>query len=115
VAATIELVMDVADLDRMVAFYTAALGYEAYGAVGQYRSIVPPAGEPGLKIIFQQVAEAKTVKNRVHIDIQHPEIEVEAARLETLGAARVRRYEEFGMQWILMVDPEGNEVCICEG
>ena len=106
-------VLDVTDLDRMTEFYLAALGYERRGSVGQYASITPPAGQTGPKFIFQRVDEPKTVKNRLHLDIHHPDIEAEAARLESLGASPVRRYEEFGTAWILMADPEGNEVCVC--
>jgi predicted enzyme related to lactoylglutathione lyase len=113
--ATIELVLDVSDLDRMVEFYVAALGYERHGAVGQYASIVPPAPALGVKLIFQRVDEPKTVKNRFHLDIHAADIETEAVRLESLGARRVERYEEFGTSWILMSDPEGNELCVCRG
>ena len=113
VTAQIELVLDVADLDRMEAFYVAALGYEPEGAVAQYRSIRPPKGESGPKLILQRVDEPKTVKNRLHMDVKSPDIEAEADRLEALGASRVRTYEEAGTSWILMSDPEGNELCVC--
>lgn len=111
--AKIELVLDVADLGRMLEFYAAALGYEQRGAIDQYASLAPPKGEAGPALILQRVPEAKTVKNRLHMDIKHPDIDAEAARLEGLGATRVRQYDEFGTSWILMNDPEGNEVCVC--
>jgi len=114
VAVKIELVIDVADLDRMVEFYRAALGYQRRGAVEQYASIVPPPGEAGPKIIFQRVAEPKTVKNRLHLDLHHVDIEAAASRLVSLGATRLRRYDELGTSWILMADPEGNEICVCQ-
>ena len=113
--ATIELVLDVAELDRMVDFYIEALGYERRGSVGQYASISPPKGESGVKVIFQRVDEPKTTKNRVHLDIHHPDIEAEAQRLESLGARRIRRYDESGTSWILLADPEDNELCVCQG
>jgi predicted enzyme related to lactoylglutathione lyase len=63
------------------------------------------------------VPEAKTVKNRMHMDIETADIEAEAARLEGLGARRVDpgTLREHGSQWILMADPEGNEFCVCDG
>jgi predicted enzyme related to lactoylglutathione lyase len=53
----------------------------------------------------------------MHLDIETPEIEAEAARLEGLGARRVKAgtQSEFGSTWILMEDPEGNEFCVCDG
>ena len=53
----------------------------------------------------------------MHLDIETPEIDSEADRLETLGARRVSSgtRSEFGSTWTLMQDPEGNEFCISDG
>jgi predicted enzyme related to lactoylglutathione lyase len=106
--------IDCADLDRMVEFYCQALDYEPMGAAGdQYRSIVARDGRP--KLVFQKVPETKSAKNRMHLDlIVGPDIEAVAARFIELGATRVQRCEEFGLNWIVMRDPEGNELCICD-
>lgn len=113
-AAKIELVLDVADLDRMAAFWAPALGYESKGALAQYQYLAPPRGEPGPALILQRVDEPKSVKNRLHIDIKAVDVEAEVARLEGLGAVRRQRYEEVGTNWVLMADPEGNELCVCQ-
>ncbi|MFD3943182.1 VOC family protein [Streptomyces sp. NPDC058579] len=68
----------------------------------------------GRRILFQRVPEKKTVKNRVHLDL-HPGQEkrdAEVERLETLGASVLRRVSEYGMTWVVMADPEGNEFCV---
>ncbi|MDT0387550.1 VOC family protein [Streptomyces sp. DSM 41921] len=68
----------------------------------------------GRRLLFQRVPEAKTVKNRLHLDL-HPgegRREEEAARLEALGARVLRRVEEQGGAWLVMADPEGNEFCV---
>ena len=109
----IQVNLDCADADALAAFYCAALGYEPHGAVGQYRSLVAPAGS-GPKLILQQVAEPKSAKNRMHLDLVVDDIEAEAARFVALGATRVQRVEEFGINWIVMHDPEGNELCLCD-
>ncbi|MGH9286664.1 MAG: VOC family protein, partial [Acidimicrobiales bacterium] len=69
------------------------------------------------KLLLQRVPEAKAVKNRMHLDIETPDIENEAARLEVLGARRLRpeAQSEHGSTWVLMADPEGNEFCVCDG
>jgi predicted enzyme related to lactoylglutathione lyase len=102
------LTLDVADLDTQAAFWSAALGYQAVGGVAQYRALEDPLGK-GPKMLLQQVAEPKAAKNRLHIDIHVADVDGEAARLESLGATRV---EEFGIAWIVMDDPEGNEFCV---
>jgi predicted enzyme related to lactoylglutathione lyase len=53
----------------------------------------------------------------MHLDIETPDIEAEASRLETHGAIRVEpaTRSEHGTTWIVMADPEGNEFCVCHG
>jgi hypothetical protein len=109
------LVLDCADPETLAEFWAAALGYEPLGAAGNYVALVPPTlGRP--KLLLQRVAERKTTKNRMHLDIETPDIEREAARLERLGATRLgaETQSEHGSTWILMTDPEGNEFCVCD-
>ena len=65
------------------------------------------------RYFFQRVPEGKAVKNRMHLDIEVPEIETEVSRLVELGATRLQAgtCEEHGSTWIPMADPEGNEFC----
>ena len=114
--ARIELVLDCADPDRLAAFWAEALGYRLLGRAANYRSLVPAHGD-GPKLILQGVAEAKTTKNRVHLDVLAPDIEAEAGRLAGLGASRApgEPIAEHGARWIVMADPERNEFCVCRG
>ncbi|MFI9819893.1 VOC family protein [Streptomyces sp. NPDC052013] len=68
----------------------------------------------GRRLLFQRVPEAKTVKNRLHLDVHAGEgrREVEVARLEQLGASVLRQVQEPGGTWTVMQDPEGNEFCV---
>jgi predicted enzyme related to lactoylglutathione lyase len=108
-------VLDCEDPRRLAEFWAPALGYVDLGDAGAYAVLVPD-GRPGPKLLLQHVPEAKTVKNRMHLDIETPDIDVEAARLEALGASRVSadHVHEHGTTWILMADPEGNEFCVCD-
>ncbi|MGC5039378.1 VOC family protein [Streptomyces sp. DT190] len=68
----------------------------------------------GRRLLFQRVPEAKTGKNRLHLDL-HPgegRRAEEAARLQTLGARVLRHVREQGGEWLVMADPEGNEFCV---
>jgi hypothetical protein len=84
-ADSIVLTLDVADLDVQTAFWCGALGYEHKASVVQYRALVDPAGR-WPKMLLQQVSEAKSSKNRLHLDLHVVDPAVEAARLEALGA-----------------------------
>lgn len=62
--------------------------------------------------MFVKVHEPKTAKNRIHLDLMTPDPAAEAARLVELGATHVGDMEEYGYEWTVMADPEGNEFCI---
>ena len=109
------LVLDCADPECLAEFWAAALGYANVGSAGVYVALYPREGN-GPKLLLQRVTEPKTTKNRMHLDIEVPDIHVEADRLTGLGAQRVsdETCSEHGSTWILMADPEGNEFCICD-
>ncbi|MFF9341575.1 VOC family protein [Streptomyces sp. NPDC014773] len=65
----------------------------------------------GRRILFQRVPEAKTVKNRVHLDVHAPPgaRDAEVERLEKLGASVLRRVAEQGGAWVVMADPNTSD------
>lgn len=66
------------------------------------------------RMLFQRVSEGKTVKNRVHLDIQAGDNrEAVAERLVAAGATMLHRGSQGPYEWITMADPEGNEFCLC--
>ena len=67
------------------------------------------------RILFQQVPEAKTVKNRLHLDLRvGPDrtVEDEVARLVAVGATELHQGRQGPHTWTTMADPEGNEFCL---
>ena len=78
-----------------------------------WRDLVAVRGA-GPRLLFQRVPEAKTVKNRLHLDLHVGEdrIRPEVDRLVALGATEGREFREIGGHWIVMNDPEGNEFCV---
>jgi hypothetical protein len=140
-AFKVQVVFDCASPDRLAKFWAAALGYqlqpppegfsswEEWAVANKvpeelwdaFSAIVDSGGGP--RIFFQRVPEQKTVKNRVHLDVnvsdrnsspsdRRKRVNEEAGRLVRLGAARLREVDERGEHWIVMADPEGNEFCV---
>jgi hypothetical protein len=60
------------------------------------------------------VPEPKTAKNRMHLDLMSPDPDAEVAHLIELGATRVADMNEYGYEWTVMADPEGNEFCVAK-
>jgi Glyoxalase-like domain len=57
---------------------------------------------------FHRVPEAKTVKNRLHLDLRPADQSAEVARLKALGARQVNIGQD-DVSWVVMADPDGNE------
>ena len=114
--ANIDLVLDCASPQGLEAFWSTALGYKPLFSSEDLVVLVPEeAGRPPL--LLQRVPEARTVKNRMHLDIVNDDVEAEVARLQAAGATRAHEgMREFaGALWVTMADPEGNEFCVCTG
>ncbi|WP_406279891.1 VOC family protein [Embleya sp. NBC_00896] len=144
-----QLTIDCRDPARLVAFWAPALGYEVQPPPDGFDTwrkywhskgisdeelgegdgsdrIVDPTGH-GPRIWFQQVPEAKTIKNRLHLDLMASggrafELEVRkertdlaVERLLKAGATTLRVLSEPGVDHyaVVMADPEGNEFCVC--
>lgn len=112
------IIVDCVDWPGQVAFWSALLDYtedpqnpnEPGDPMGY---LIGPAGGPGL--LFIPVPEAKTVKNRLHLDLLPVGTTRDAEVERALGlGARVLddRREPDGRGWVVMADPEGNEFCI---
>jgi hypothetical protein len=138
-----QLVIDCTSPELQARFWAEALhyvlappphGFESWS--GFYSSIGVPEEELGIGtdriedpngegpgIWFQIVPEKKSVKNRMHIDvnasggrgssleIRRERVEAEAARLVALGATRRHTILEEGLDHyaVALTDPEGNE------
>ena len=95
-------------------FWSAVLEYETenrpviVGATSKPRDGAVP------HIAFIKAPEAKTAKNRLHLDIQPVDgaMESEVERLVELGATRIDVFNEPSETWTVMNDPEGNEFCV---
>ncbi|GAB3995761.1 VOC family protein [Glycomyces albus] len=71
-----------------------------------------PDGGPAL--LFINVPEKKSVKNRIHLDLGPDSTrDEEVERLLGIGATLVADHRTAdGKGWVTLADPEGNEFCI---
>ena len=82
---------------------------------GMRWAIVEPP-ESIRRLLFLDVPEPKTVKDRLHIDLSPHGCDqaTELARLESLGATRID-IGQGEQAWFVLADPEGNEFCLLRG
>src|SRR5215831_17752140 len=110
----VHLVIDANDPPALARFWAAALVWEV-AAEEPDEVVVQPSGyeypDPvALPLVFVPVPEAKTVKNRVHLDLATESPEHQAAvvtRLRGLGA-QPADIGQGDVPWAVLADPEGN-------
>jgi predicted enzyme related to lactoylglutathione lyase len=114
--ASVELVLDCADPERLASFWRDALDYRDYYTDATLAVLVPKEGIAS-PLLLQGVPEPKAGKNRMHLDIVVDNIEAEVSRLQKLGAHRIDEgSQDFGgIRWVRMSDPEQNEFCVSSG
>ena len=109
-----ELCVDCSDPEMVGRFWSQVLGYEMKGPDedGLVSLEAPPGAGPHL--VFINVPEGKTVKNRLHIDVNATDRsqEEEVERLLQLGATHADVGQDDDVSWVVMADPEGNEFCV---
>ncbi|MGV4981324.1 VOC family protein [Streptomyces sp. NRAIS4] len=104
--------IDCADAYALGSFWAQALGQPLHedDHPGDPMALIEGAG-----MLFVTVPDAKTVKNRVHLDLQPQDRsrDEEVERLLALGATLVDdRRNTDGTGWAVLSDPEGNEFCV---
>ncbi|GAA3738287.1 VOC family protein [Micromonospora maritima] len=108
--------LDVTDLDRMLAFWSAALGYTVARGDDGSAKLHPPPGRPGPTVWLQGSGTSKHGKNRLHLDLVpdgDPAAEVD--RLIGLGARRADVGQTGAEGFVVLADPEDNEFCVLDG
>ena len=105
------LAIGAVDVETVAAFWCAVLGYDV---VERDEGGVSIAGVHGPAIDVLPEPDAKTVKNRLHLDLRADGASTaeELTRLEGLGARRVDVGKGSDVSWTVLVDPEGNEFCL---
>jgi hypothetical protein len=106
------ITFDAQDPRRLAAFWAEAAGRRIDRAEEHFAFLT--SEQDSQTWLFLKVAEGKTAKNRVHLDFAGPDREAEVARLVDLGATRGETHHEFGIEWTVMTDPEGNEFCVAK-
>ena len=109
--------IDAVDPAPVAAFWEAALGWRRTYDGPDEIVLEPPAGSPadGVSpdLLVGRVPEAKSIKNRLHLDLRPDDQAAEVARLEALGAVRVDvGQDEDEVTWVVLADPGGNEFCV---
>lgn len=99
--------LDCLDVTRTATFWSQVLdrpidpgANEFFAAIGMH------ADGPGW--LFLRAEPRAAGKNPVHVDLVDLDYPAEVQRVIALGASTVGEFDEYGVQWTTLTDPEGN-------
>jgi hypothetical protein len=109
-------VIDVSDLERGVAFWSAALDAAEEPVSEQSRHVYRKLRLPdaSVRILLQRTSDKKLSKERMHLDPETDNVEAEVQRLEALGAKRWDLQDERGFKFWVLRYPWENEFCVLQ-
>jgi catechol 2,3-dioxygenase-like lactoylglutathione lyase family enzyme len=105
-------VVNCADIETMTEFWCQALG------------LTPSSREPAddfrvlrgerVSLSLQLAETPVTARDQMHLDLYSDDPKTEIERLVALGARFVREHADPDDTYVVLLDPEGNEFCVCE-
>ncbi len=111
------VVLAAEDANALRDFYVLATGWDLVRDEPGYLAFRRRDGRgPFLELITREGLDPDDArKNRIHLDVSPREDEDQAAYVEqllALGAARVDVGQGPEVTWVVLADPEGNELCV---
>ena len=101
-----EIGVDTDDPVRIATWWADVLGVERRDHEEGFSYLQPVPEAPFEALVFAPVPEPKTVKNRIHFDVDTPDVQ-----LLLDAGARLLRARDDEISWHVMADPDGNEFC----
>jgi predicted enzyme related to lactoylglutathione lyase len=109
------IVIRVDDLERQVAFWTAALDYVRREGDADDFALLRSRSGAGPNVSLDRVPSRLMIPPRIHLDLYAADQAAEVERLKSLGATEVHWDKRpADADYVIMADPEGNRFCVID-
>jgi catechol 2,3-dioxygenase-like lactoylglutathione lyase family enzyme len=109
--SSLSITFDCHDVEAQSIFWAELLGAELDPGANEFvASIggVHNSERPTPGMLFVKVDDRAAGKNPLHIDLDDPNYPADVERAVALGAQRLGSFDEYGIEWTTLKDPEGN-------
>lgn len=106
-------VINVNDMQRAMAFWTAALGYVVRNADPTFAVLTDPQRR-WVNVSLQLTEAPKQGRNRLHLDLYTKDQAGDVARIKALGAGEPAWEYPPDADFVVLTDPDGNEFCVIQ-
>lgn len=100
--------LDCLDVARTSAFWSQVLGRPLDDGANEFFASIGMGGTAQPAWLFLRAEPRAGGKNPVHVDLVDPDYPTEVERVVGLGAQRIGEFDEYGVRWTTLTDPEGN-------
>ncbi|WP_062242032.1 VOC family protein [Brevibacterium epidermidis] len=109
--SSLSITFDCLDVEAQSIFWADLLGAEIDAGANEFVASIggvhnTEAPTPGM--LFLKVDERAEGKNPLHIDFDDPHYPNDVGRAVSLGAQKIASFDEHGIEWTTLKDPEGN-------
>jgi predicted enzyme related to lactoylglutathione lyase len=109
------IVIRVDDLERQVAFWSAALDYAVREDDSDDFRLLRPKDGVGPNVSLDRVRSNLQIPPRIHLDLYTEDQAGEVERLLGLGATEVHWDKRpADADYVILADPEGNRFCVVD-
>ena len=107
---SLSITFDCLDVEAQSIFWADLLGAEIDAGANEFVASIggvhnTEAPTPGM--LFLKVDERAEGKNPLHIDLDDPHYPNDVERAVSLGAQKIASFDEHGIEWTTLKDPEG--------
>ena len=106
---------DCTDALALARFWATLTGWHVFHDDDPEVLVAPYYPYDGTGLLFIPVPEGKSAKNRLHLDLKPTDLTRDEQVEQALRAGATvvdDRREPSGAGWVVLADPEGNELCI---
>jgi hypothetical protein len=104
-----QLVIDCVHANELAQFWAALVDRPVQEGANQYFAVIPASSDKTFPaMMFLAVPEPRQGKNRLHVDLTSADLPAAVERAVSLGASKVADFDEYGVEWTTLADPEGN-------
>lgn len=108
------LTIDCRDVERVATFWSALLNRQPLPSRPGWVYLGHP-DDALPRLVFQQVPEPKTGKNRLHLDVQVDDMDAGVAQVIELGGSETGERHQYDTGVVVVVkDVEDNEFCLVQ-
>lgn len=109
--SSLSITFDCTDVETQSNFWAQLLNVEIDDGANQFVASIGGVHDQkaaALGMLFLKVDDRAEGKNPLHIDLDDPNYPTDVERAVELGAEKVASFEEHGIEWTTLKDPEGN-------